>query len=100
MALGSKLLRQLGRRATDKFMDRVGSRLVSGMADTSSDAPNAFHKPKRDVYRHMRDGTLPETPPPGAAAAQASADEPASTEPGGHDHDHGHDHGHSHGRRS
>lgn len=72
MAIGTRLLRQLGRRATDKFMDKVGSRLVSGMADTSSDAPNAFHKPKRDVYRHMRDGTDPA--PDGDAAD--------------HDHDH------------
>jgi hypothetical protein len=85
MALGSKLLRQLGRRATDKLMDKVGGRLVSGMADTSSDAPNAFHKPKRDVYRHMRDGTSPEAP----EAPEAPAEEPEQA----HDHDHGHDHG-------
>ncbi len=86
MALGSKLLRQLGRRATDKLMDKVGGRLVSGMADTSSDAPNAFHKPKRDVYRHMRDGTMPDAP---AAEPAAPADEATPA----HDHDHGHDHG-------
>jgi hypothetical protein len=31
-------------------MDRVGSKLVSGIADTSSDAPDARYKPKRDLY--------------------------------------------------
>lgn len=37
----------------NKMGDKFGSTLVSGMADTSSDAPNAFHKPKRDVYSSM-----------------------------------------------
>ena len=41
------------RKTMTKFMDRVGSRVVSGMADTSSDAPSAFHKPKRDLYSKM-----------------------------------------------
>ena len=36
-------------------MDRVGSKLVSRMADTSSDAPSAFHEPKRDVYSQMQE---------------------------------------------
>lgn len=97
MALGSKLLRQLSRRATDKLMDKVGGRLVSGIADTSSDAPNAFHKPKRDVYRHMRDGTTPDAPP---AAAPAEAAEEDQGQDQDQDQDHDHDHGHDHGRRS
>lgn len=45
------------RKGLAKFLNRVGdkfgSTIVSGMADTSSDAPNAFHKPKRDVYSSM-----------------------------------------------
>ena len=39
-------------------MDRIGSKVVSRMADTSSDAPNAFHKPKRQVYKdYVKDQT-------------------------------------------
>jgi len=41
------------RKGMTKIMDKLGSQLVSGMADTSSDAPNAFHKPKRDLYSTM-----------------------------------------------
>ena len=41
------------RKGMTKIMDRLGSKLVSGMTDTSSDAPNAFHEPKRDVYSSM-----------------------------------------------
>lgn len=54
MASGG-IVSNLLKRAWSKFMDRVGGRLVSGMADTSSDAPNAHFKPKRDVYRHMEE---------------------------------------------
>ncbi len=59
-----------------RLMDKVGSRVVEGIADTSSDAPNAFHKPKRDLYRKMEEEK--------AAKRQGSG--------GGHDHDHDHDH--------
>ena len=45
------------RKGMTKLMDRVGSKLVSGMADTSSDAPNAFHKPKRNVYASMAENS-------------------------------------------
>ena len=45
--------KKLGKRAVTQFMDKVGGRLVSTMADTSSDAPSAFRKPKRDVYSTM-----------------------------------------------
>ena len=41
------------RKSFTKFMDKIGSRVVSGMTDTSSDAPSAFHKPKRDLYSKM-----------------------------------------------
>ena len=36
-------------------MDKLGGQLVSTMADTSSDAPNAFHEPKRDLYSKLRE---------------------------------------------
>jgi len=44
---------KLARRAVTRLMDRVGSKLVSGIADTSSDAPDARYKPKRDLYSKM-----------------------------------------------
>ena len=39
------------KKSVTRFLDRIGSKVVSGMADTSSDAPNSFHKPKRQVYK-------------------------------------------------
>lgn len=66
----SGTVKTLAGRVWSKFMDRVGSKVVSGMADTSSDAPNAHFKPKRDLYRHMEEAE--------------------------HAHDHGHDHDHKH----
>ena len=45
--------KKIGKKALTQLMDKVGGRLVSTMADTSSDAPSAFHKPKRDVYSTM-----------------------------------------------
>ena len=45
--------KKLGKRAVTQLMDKVGGRLVSTMADTSSDAPSAFREPKRDVYSTM-----------------------------------------------
>ena len=50
MGLASRVLKGASRKAITKVMDRVGSRLVERIADTSADAPSAFHKPKRDVY--------------------------------------------------
>lgn len=86
MGVASKLVRGISRRAMDKLMDRVGGRLVSGMADTSSDAPSAFHEPKRDLYRHMKEGRVPAEAP--AAPAEEAAPEAAAPT---HDHDHDHD---------
>ena len=54
MGLARKTIRTLFKRFSTKFMDRIGSKIVSGMADTSSDAPNAFHKPKRNAYAQMK----------------------------------------------
>jgi hypothetical protein len=34
----------------EKVMDRYGEKLVSSIADTSSDAPTRFAAPKRDLY--------------------------------------------------
>ncbi len=56
MGLASKLIRGAARRVATRAMDRVGGKVVSRIADTSSDAPSAFHKPKRDLYRHLKDG--------------------------------------------
>ena len=75
MSLASRAVKKLTQRAWTRLMDRVGGRLVSSMADTSADAPNSFHKPKRDLYRQMK-------------ADEAASAEEASTS--GHDHDHEH----------
>lgn len=88
MGMASKLIRGLTRKAVTRAMDQVGGKLVSRIADTSSDAPSAFHEPKRDVYRHMKDGRL--AAPPEAPSADGT---PADA-PGIDGHDHGHDHEH------
>jgi len=77
MSFASRAVKKMTQRVWTKLMDRVGGRLVSGMADTSADAPSAFHKPKRDIYRKMK------------AGEDISAEEAAGH---GHDHDHDHDH--------
>ena len=41
---------KFARKAVTRLMDKVGGRLVSGMTDTSSDAPASCFKPKRDLY--------------------------------------------------
>ena len=91
MGLASKVLKGIGRRAADKVMDRVGGRVVSRIADTSADAPSAFHQPKRDVYRHMRDGKLAQPPAPDDVPPADPAKDAGAADPG-HDHDHDHDH--------
>ncbi len=48
MNLFIRIGRTLIRRASTKFMDKVGSKVVSRMTDTSSDAPNASYEPKRN----------------------------------------------------
>jgi len=57
MSATSRILRSALRRIATRFMDRVGSRFVSGIADTSSDAPDAAFTPKRDLYRQMKDAS-------------------------------------------
>jgi hypothetical protein len=51
MSILISLTKKILKKSFTRFMDRVGSKVVSGMADTSSDAPNSFHKPKRQVYK-------------------------------------------------
>lgn len=48
MKLFFRISKTILRRASTQFMDKVGSKIVARMADTSSDAPNAFYEPKRD----------------------------------------------------
>jgi hypothetical protein len=50
---------KVAKKAMTRFMDRVGSKVVSGMADTSADAPSAHFEPKRDLYRQMKEGGEP-----------------------------------------
>ena len=69
----ARMARAAVRRGWTRFMDRVGSRLVTSFADTSSDAPDARFQPKRNLYERMQQegqGAAPET----------------------HDHDHSHEH--------
>jgi hypothetical protein len=69
MAKGGKLLGRAARKAMTRFLDRVGSKVVSGMADTSADAPSAHFEPKRDLYRKMKDG---EAGPPKEESEESS----------------------------
>ncbi len=43
------------KRSFTRLIDRIGRRLVSGMADTSSDAPSASYAPKRDLYQKLKE---------------------------------------------
>ena len=51
MSFVLKITKKILKQTITRFMDRIGSKIVSGMADTSSDAPNSFHEPKRQVYK-------------------------------------------------
>ena len=53
MGITRRLLRAAVQSAYTKAMDKVGSRVVAGMTDTSSDAPNAYYTPKRTLYESM-----------------------------------------------
>ena len=55
MAKGGNLLGRVARKAVTRVLDKVGSKVVSGMADTSADAPASRFEPKRDVYRKMQE---------------------------------------------
>lgn len=47
--------RSLLRGIKDKLMKNYGEKLVSNLADTSSDAPNKFAAPKRDLYDKLKE---------------------------------------------
>jgi hypothetical protein len=50
----AKLWKNIGRKAMTRMMDRVGGKLISGIADTSADAPSARFAPKRNLYEEMK----------------------------------------------
>ena len=55
MGIKRRLLKAAVQSAYTKTMDKVGSKIVAGMTDTSSDAPNAYYTPTRDLYESMVD---------------------------------------------
>ena len=89
-ALARRLLRRASKNASEKVMSVIGGRLVSGMADTSSDAPSGGFEPKRNRYAEMQEEQR-------AAREQARAKAMANdADAHAHSHSHGHDHGHDH----
>ena len=63
MGIKRRLLKSAVQSAYTKTMDKVGSKIVAGMTDTSSDAPNAYYTPKRDLYESMVDEEKEEAKP-------------------------------------
>ena len=53
MSIARKLLRGTAKGLYTRLMDKVGSRVVAVATDTSSDAPDAFYAPKRNLYAQM-----------------------------------------------
>lgn len=43
-----RIAKAIIKKSSTKILDKFGSKIVSGMADTSSDAPNATYEPKRN----------------------------------------------------
>jgi hypothetical protein len=68
MGITRRLLKAAVQSVYTKTMDRVGSKVVAGMTDTSSDAPNAYYTPKRNLYASMveQEEGKKETSKPGA----------------------------------
>ena len=54
-SIGGRMVRTAARRVWTRFMDKVGSKFVAGIADTSSDAPDAQYRPKRNLYAQMQE---------------------------------------------
>ncbi len=52
--IAERMVKMAARRTWTRFMDRVGGKFISGFADTSSDAPDAHYKPKRNLYAQMQ----------------------------------------------
>ena len=65
-SIAGRMLKTAARRTWTRFMDKVGSKFVAGIADTSSDAPDAHYQPKRNLYAQMQQQE---------AAAQSAEDE-------------------------
>jgi hypothetical protein len=53
-SIAGRMVKVAARRAWTRIMDRVGGKVVAGMADTSSDAPDARYPPKRNLYAKMQ----------------------------------------------
>ncbi len=85
-----RILKRSVKKGVHRVMDKVGGRFVSGMADTSSDAPSAAFEPKRNLYAQMQ---ADEAAARAARRAAALAPAPAADDDHGHDHGHDHDHG-------
>ncbi len=57
------IARSVLRGLKDKVMSRYGEKIVSSLGDTSSDAPNKFSEPKRNLYDELeRDGKIDKKP--------------------------------------
>jgi hypothetical protein len=69
MGIGSKTVKKATKKARTWLRDRIGSQLITRMADTSADAPSSFTKPKRDLYNKMKAAEAE-----AAAAAKAAAE--------------------------
>ena len=71
MGITRRLLKAAVQSVYTKTMDKVGSKVVAGMTDTSSDAPNAYYTPKRNLYESMVE----------QEEAKKSSSRPAAVEP-------------------
>lgn len=59
MGIGRSLIRGI----KDKVMSRYGEKIVSSLGDTSSDAPNKFSEPKRNLYEELeKEGRIEKKP--------------------------------------
>jgi hypothetical protein len=54
-SIAGKMVKTAARRTWTRFMDKVGGKFVAGIADTSSDAPDAHYQPKRNLYAQMQE---------------------------------------------
>lgn len=55
-SIAGRMVKVAARRVWTRLLDRVGGKMVAGMADTSSDAPDASYPPKRNLYAQMQAG--------------------------------------------
>ena len=57
------IARSVLRGLKDKVMSRYGEKIVSTLGDTSSDAPNKFSEPKRNLYDELeKEGRIDKKP--------------------------------------